>query len=172
MEVISVADSVKVRRLHDSVATVCPIISVHVPEIGNSSTVTISFDAAATLPQQTAAQNVVDTFDWSDAADVPFVNQSISEVAQKESDAAVKSVDDGVSKNGIRFERLCMATVLVALDALNADRTALTAMNNAVQAATSLADLKTRFASINFPPQVTQNQLQTAVKNKLSTFPT
>jgi hypothetical protein len=88
--------------------------------------------------------------------------------AQQEKAAATIGIDNGQLQNGDKFERICRAVALVALDAFNTDRTAMTAMNTAVQAATTLADLKTRFALISFPPQVTAAQLVTAIKTKIA----
>jgi hypothetical protein len=56
------------QRLHEEVAAVCPITGVSIGTLGVSASVIIDFALAATGPQQTAAQNVVDAFDWSEAA--------------------------------------------------------------------------------------------------------
>ena len=58
---------------------------------------------------------------------------------------------------------------LVALDELNAHALKLNAMLDAVDAATTLADLKSRYAAITDYPQRTIQQMQTAVRNKLGT---
>jgi hypothetical protein len=58
---------------------------------------------------------------------------------------------------------------LVALDELNAHALKTNAILDAVDAATTLADLKTRIAAIADYPQRTIQQMQTAVRNKLGT---
>jgi hypothetical protein len=58
---------------------------------------------------------------------------------------------------------------LVALDELNAHALKTNAILDAVDAATTLADLKTRIAAITDYPQRSIQQMQTAVRNKLGT---
>ncbi len=58
---------------------------------------------------------------------------------------------------------------LVALDELNAHALKVNSILDAVDAATTLADLKTRVAAISDYPQRTIQQMQTAVRNKLGT---
>lgn len=59
------------------------------------------------------------------------------------------------------------AYALVALDELNAHALKTNAILDAVDAATTLADLKTRIAAITDYPQRSIQQMQTAVRNKL-----
>lgn len=58
---------------------------------------------------------------------------------------------------------------LVALDELNAHALKLNAILDAVDACTTLADLKTRIGAITDYPQRTIQQMQNAVRNKLGT---
>jgi hypothetical protein len=58
---------------------------------------------------------------------------------------------------------------LVALDELNAHALKLNAILDAVDAATTLADLKSRIALITDYPQRTIQQMQNAVRSKLGT---
>jgi hypothetical protein len=58
---------------------------------------------------------------------------------------------------------------LVALDELNAHALKTNAILDAVDAATTLADLKTRIAAIADYPQRTIQQMQNAVRSKLGT---
>lgn len=58
---------------------------------------------------------------------------------------------------------------LVALDELNAHALKLNSILDAVDAATTLADMKTRIAAISDYPQRTIQQMQTAVRGKLGT---
>jgi hypothetical protein len=61
------------------------------------------------------------------------------------------------------------AYALVALDELNAHALKTNAILDAVDAATTLADLKTRIAAITDYPQRTIQQMQNAVRSKLGT---
>lgn len=97
--------------------------------------------------------------------------QMATATAKAEKAAAVTGVDDAYAQKGNRVERIVMAAAEVALDATNAERKCMSDMNTAVQAATSLADLKTRFAAISFPLQVTRQQLMSAVKAKINATP-
>ncbi len=58
---------------------------------------------------------------------------------------------------------------LVALDELNAHALKVNSILDAVDAATTLADMKTRIAAITDYPQRTINQMQNAVRSKLGT---
>jgi hypothetical protein len=58
---------------------------------------------------------------------------------------------------------------LVALDELNAHALKTNAILDAVDASTTLADLKTRIAAIEDYPQRSIQQMQNAVRNKLGT---
>jgi hypothetical protein len=89
-------------------------------------------------------------------------------IAQQAKALATSDIDTGALQGGTNIQRIVRCVALVALDATNNDRQAFTDMNAAVQAAASLADLKTRFAAITFPPQVTAAQLVTAVKAKIA----
>ncbi len=55
-------------RLQTVLAALAPIDGVSVRTFGDSAAVRIDFQAAATGPQRTAAQNALTAFDWSDAA--------------------------------------------------------------------------------------------------------
>lgn len=55
-------------RLDISVQAVCPIHGVSVSRATNPPTVRIDFKTEATAPQRSAAQAVVDSFDWSQSA--------------------------------------------------------------------------------------------------------
>ncbi len=62
----------KTTRLHEAISAVCPIVSVSVGILGDSSTVTFIPNAGAMVQQIQAAQTVIDTFDWSDAAQIAW----------------------------------------------------------------------------------------------------
>ena len=67
------------------------------------------------------------------------------------------------------IEDITRAYGAVALDEFNLHASTVTAILNAVDAATSLADLKNRVATIADLPQRTLKQVQSAVRNKLGT---
>ena len=56
------------RRLHESVAAVCPIVGVGIGTPGVSASVVVHHAPDATAPQIVAAAGVVAGFDWSPAA--------------------------------------------------------------------------------------------------------
>lgn len=152
-----------VHRLHSTIALVAPIVGVCILDEA-SKRVRVDYAESATAADKVNGDAALAAFDWSDTQDDPFI-------AQVATDAAVAAIDRGTTIKGISIDRAIVSLALVVLDTFNTDRAALAAMNTAVQAATSLADLKTRFAAINFPPQATQPQLLNAVKAKLQTLP-
>jgi xanthine dehydrogenase iron-sulfur cluster and FAD-binding subunit A len=56
-----------ITALHVAIAATAPILGVAVPTWGDSSSVRIDFDPAATPAQQSAAQAALNAFVWSDA---------------------------------------------------------------------------------------------------------
>lgn len=142
------------KRLHDQVLAVCPIVGVAIGTFGVSSSVVISFDPAATAGQRTAAQGVVNAFDWSDAAQATYDNLQQRTAASNcvtESSAAGK------------LER---ATAGVLVDEINSLRQWITSFKAAVAAATTFADLKTRVAALANTPDRTLAQAKTAIQGK------
>lgn len=67
------------------------------------------------------------------------------------------------------IESFARALTQIVMDEFNNHSTKMKEMLDAVDAATSLADLKTRFGLITDPPQRTLAQLKTALRNKLGT---
>lgn len=150
-----------ISRLHLSVAAVCPIFGVSVGQLGIVGSVRIDFDPAATSGQRTAAQNVVNAFDWSAAAAATFD-------AQQEKAAATAGIDAGALQAGNRIERLVVALAQMTLDQFNAHAAKINSILDAVDAATSLADLKSRVAAIADQPTFTTAQMVTAIKTKIA----
>lgn len=62
----------KINRLFETLAATAPIFGASVPNVGSSVGVRIDFTPAATGAQQTAANNALTAFDWSDAADLAW----------------------------------------------------------------------------------------------------
>ena len=85
--------------------------------------------------------------------------------------AATASVDSGAAIAGRDWERLMRGIVELALDEFNARRTLEASMLAQVAAASSLADLKTRYAALTSPSQVTIQQFVTALKAKIAATP-
>lgn len=67
------------------------------------------------------------------------------------------------------LDNIGRATALVVMDEDNRIKTDIAAMAAAVAAATSLADLKTRFAAIAFTPQRVGSQIKAAIRARLGT---
>ena len=85
-------------------------------------------------------------------------------------DASILSTNrDTTSARFDAVEDIFRGYGLVAIDEFNLHASTVTAILNAVDAATSLADLKNRVATINDLPQRTIQQVKNAVRNKLGT---
>jgi hypothetical protein len=138
--------------LHSEIRKVCPILGVSVPTIGTSVGVRIDFDVAANQAQRDAAQNVVDTFDWSQAAHDTWQLATFRTTAVDNSQVT--------QQQDAMFTR---ALCLTAMDEFNAHALKINAILDAVDAATSLADLKSRVALISDYPQRTKTQLYNAI---------
>lgn len=142
-------------RLHQTIAALTPIHGVRVGTAGSSATCEIKFKPEATGPQQAAAQNALDTFDWSDAATAAWAN------LQSRTDASALM-------NTVKAEgKVLRALVLVLIDEINALRQWVAAFKAATAAATNLANLQTRVAGLPNMPDRTLAQAKTAIANTL-----
>ncbi len=83
--------------------------------------------------------------------------------------AALNASRDNTAEVLAEPEAYPRAYALVALDELNAHALKVNSILDAVDAATTLADLKTRVGQITDYPQRTINQMQNAVRGKLGT---
>lgn len=73
-----------INRLHLTIAALCPILGISNVIVGNSASVIIQFDPTATLSQKTAAQNILNSFDWSlSATTVWYDNQTPNRLSIK-----------------------------------------------------------------------------------------
>lgn len=167
-----------------TVAADAPGSSVAVGWNGGTLEGKVFVPVAATTPPSFnyATQNLVEvtpalisstwTQQWSvvaaSADEISARAAAVTAAAQEAKAAAAAGVDNGDNVAGDKIERLARAVAMVALDAANAERTCLTAMNTAVQGAATLAALKTAFAAISYPPQVTAAQLVSAIKAKIA----
>lgn len=97
--------------LHNAIAAVCPIDSVCILNLATRA-VRIDFQAAATGPQRTAANNVLASFDWTAAT------QATRE-AQAAKVGATAGIDAGQLQTGTIDQRLIRALALVVLDEVN-----------------------------------------------------
>lgn len=135
------------QRLHEAVAAVCPI---HGVRITAGTTGTADYNNAS--PEQiTAAEGVIAAFDWSQETHAAWVLVKERARAKSEYDAH-------------RVFR-AMATLLV--NELNSHAATIASLLDAIDAASSLATLKTAVATIANPPQRTLNQVVTALKNHI-----
>lgn len=62
-------------RLLNTLSAVCPILSINIGTVGDSSSVAVQYDPAATAAQQATAQSTLASFDWSDAASQAWDDQ-------------------------------------------------------------------------------------------------
>jgi hypothetical protein len=131
-------------------------LGVSIGQMGIAATVRITFDPAATPAQQTAGQNAVTAFDWSDTAHAAWE-------LTKDRAEATADLNDLAAPN-----KLLRALLLVLLDELNNIREWLVSFQNQVALATTLADLKTRVATLPAMPDRTAAQARTAIGNKIT----
>lgn len=143
------------RRLTRQMQDACPCL----PSVGTFAdklTWAVNPLAGATAPQIAAAQAVIDGFDTGDAAQAAWENTDQRTAA---SAAVTDTNTPGKVYRGI-------AAVLV--DEINILRQWLASFKTEVAAATSLADLKTRVATLPATPDRTLAQAKTAVQNAIA----
>ncbi len=160
MAAIPLSVSLALISLSNAIRAVCPIDGVSLLD-PVAHTVRIDFKASATAPQQTAANAIVAAFDWSPSAQT-------TRDAQLAKAQATAGVDNGALQAGDKTERIVRAVVLLILDEFNAHALKHNAILDAVDAATSLADLKTRVGLITDYPQRTAQQIVDAIKTKIA----
>lgn len=147
-----------VQRLHAALlATGCPLAAVRVIEIGTGS-----FDPApgASLAQIALATNALQAFDWRQAAHDAWLLGK----AQAQAKARLNTGDR---------DDLAMAVRAIA-DIVRIEFNRHTQVTNgligAIQAATSLADLKARTTPmVGILQEYTAQQLTTAIQNRINT---
>lgn len=81
----------------------------------------------------------------------------------------LSSYQDGLTAYFDVLDNIHRAAALVVMDEDNRTKVDIASMASAVAAATSLADLKTRFAAISFTPQRTAAQIKSAIRARLGT---
>lgn len=119
------------QRLHSAISAVCPIEGISVGIIGDSSSVKFFALSAATAQQKTAAQNAINTFDWSASAQTTFDNLQARITAKQ---IATSSSDEG---------KTIRAVASVLLDMVNALRAAASPPQSQI----TLAQLRTLIAN-------------------------
>lgn len=140
-----------IQRLHETIAAVCPISGVSV------NPTAISFAPEATQQQRDAANAALAAFDWSQQAHDTWVFTKFRARAQAALDQQQQEI------NG-----LIRALALVVLDENNILRTWLRDFKTEVAASASLADLKTRVATLPTTSDRTAIQLRNAIKAQIS----
>lgn len=80
-------------RLQSAIAVVCPVSGVAIGKMGDSSTVRIDFDPAATIQQRDAAQSVVLAFDWSQQAETAYADSKEPDLSAIRDQAAQAVAD-------------------------------------------------------------------------------
>lgn len=123
----------------------------------NEDSATITFHESVSMQLRTAAQVVIDEFDFSDAAQVARDNISLRDLAK-----------NAIANDPIFSTRLAVAIALTARVEINILRQWITTFKAQTALATSLANLQTRVAS-NTPnlPDRTMAQLIQAIKDVL-----
>jgi hypothetical protein len=149
---------VTTQRLSAVISAAAPIDGVSIATRGAAR---IDFKDAATGPERIAAEAALAAFDWSVAADDTWL-------AQQRKIEASASFDRGDTRDGAASDRVVVALAELMLDEFNAHSTVEAAMFAAVAAASSLADLKTRYAAIVKVPQRTRLQVINAIKAKIA----
>lgn len=133
-------------RLTETVSAVCPIHGVRV----NGTSGEAIYNGAS--PEQiAAAESAIATFDWSQGAH----------------DAWKLTKARATSKDEYDAHRIFKAMATLMLNELNSHAATVASLLDAIDAASSLANLKTAVASIQNPPQRTIQQLVTALKNNI-----
>lgn len=107
--------------------------------------------------QTACARTALAAFDWKQST------QDTWDLVHLRSDASARITSDTDAD-----AKLARALAAVLLDELNLHALKINAILDAVDAATSLADLKTRIAAIPDYPQRTLAQIKTAIQNKLA----
>lgn len=142
----------KIARLHRTIVDAgVSIIGVLAVVPGDSSTVIVTPTAL-----QAAAQPTIDAFDWSDSAQTVFEN--------------LQARTSAVSQLGLSDAQFKLVRALVAMvvEENNTLRDQFTAQAAAIAAATSLADLKARWAALPATPDRTMAQAKNFIQNKIN----
>ena len=117
----------------------------------------IVFQASATQQQRTAAQTLVDSFDWSAAID-----RAWRAAKQKGLDARF------VDASSVTEARALRALVLVLIDELNDLQQWIAAFKSQTAAATNLANFQSRVAGLPAMADRTAAQARIAIRNKIN----
>jgi hypothetical protein len=123
----------------------------------NDSGWTVDFAPAATQTQRDAAPGIIAGLDLTPGGLATRDNA-------REQERAVADLTSGSDK----LDKLIRGVLLVALDEINVIREWLVSFKAEVAAATNLANLQTRVATLPNMPDRTAAQLKTAVGNKIS----
>ncbi len=140
------------QRLHEAIAAAAPIHGISI----TGQTVVIDFKDEATQGHIDAANAVLAAFDWSQAAEDAWFYSKIKGTVTADATAT--------TGNGV----LMRSVIAVAIDEINTLRQWLAAFKIEVAAASSLADLKTRVATLPSTPDRTLSQAKTAIQNKIN----
>lgn len=122
---------------------------------GSEGSIRIDFKDEATTQQKLDAQNIVNNFDWSDAAHSVWLNLQNRSLA--------KTFLDSTGAN----EKLIRAVADILKDEINILRGWITDFKTDVAAAVSLADLKVRISANPDLQDRTLVQLKTAINSKI-----
>jgi hypothetical protein len=141
-------------RLYEAIIAVCPIGSMSVDT--QNQTVELIPDIGATQAQIDAANAVIAAFDWSQTAYDAWLATKVRLQAQNALDAA-KDLSMRVDK----------AVAQIMLQEINTLRQWIADFKTQTAAATNLANLQSRVASLPNLTQYTEQQLLTAIRNRI-----
>jgi len=148
-------------RLHDAIAGLAPIDGVSVN--ADHSVVRIDFKAEATQGQRDAANAAAAAFDWSPGAEDAWTASKMRTRSKKITASSLPATPAEAYED----LRSLRALASIVLDEINALRGWLSSFQGEVAAATSLADLKARVATLPAMPDRTVTQLRNAIDSKI-----
>ena len=143
------------QRIKETISAVCPIVGVAWSEEAQVIT-RIDYAPEATVGERAAADSAAAAFDWSAEAQTVWLNLN-------ERTTAKTLVASGIMPH----EKVARAVVSVLLDEINILRQWLAAFKVEAAASVSLADLRTRIATLPATADRTLAQAKTAIANKI-----
>lgn len=101
-----------VERINSTIQAVCPFLNISVGAFGDSTSISFIPDPSATPDQITAAQNAINNFDWSDAAQQAWdtaqtLQQAVADVSSLQAELTATRAIALVL--GLRFNELYAA---------------------------------------------------------------
>lgn len=143
-------------RLHDAIAAVCPIVGVSIGRVNDKNTWRFTAKPEATPAQISDAEAVIATWDSSQSAD---------DAATKVSE---RTVAVAMLASAGHEAKLLRALLLTILEEMNLHAARIKSILDAIDGASTLAQVKTAVAAIADPPQRTAGDVRASMANKLN----